>query len=244
MSDERNDAPGDPPRATPEDIAYWFNRDEYECARSFGFAEWYVALELRLEFERRELKGAFDGESPETVWDEYDKARSLTSEEFTERVKVVKDAPGLFSFGTIQELNDAGSDAIARSYGSRVLAVNTSAPHEVLCEEFEKWVAGFETKEQRDSPRTGPKADNARFTEQRLSTWKNHHVLECLDIDAWARIFGKGELYKPALCRVVLGTTGPSDAKGWGIRARGHCQRAFLALPLLIHEVAEERKRS
>ena len=244
MSDARNRTSNGRRRATPEEIKIWFNRDEYKCARSFGFAEWYVALELRREFEQRKLQGDFNAEKPETVWDEYDKARSFTSEEFTERVKIVRYYPGVFTFGSIQELKDAGSDEIARSYGSRVLAVNTSAPHEILREEFEKWVAGLETMEQRDFPRTGPKADNAKFTEGRLASWKNHHVLECLDIDAWARVFGKGELPKPTLCDVVLGTTGPSDAKGWGTRAREHCQRAFIALPLLIHEVAEQRKRS
>lgn len=228
-------------RTTRKDIGLWFNCEDYTEVQNFDLPEWYAALDARHRVAKLGKEGLL--RSPkfsESEWARYDLERALNGETFEARVRKTQEFAPVLALGVLAETRETGADESARAVGWRTLAINSAAPREFIRREFDTWLEQIEVSREPGLPRRGRPGNNDRLTKSELGSWRRNHVLECLDIDAWAMIHGKAPLPHEALCGLFPDVDPEIDAKEWGRRARDKSQKALNSLNLLIHEVANQ----
>lgn len=226
-------------RCQTEDIETWFTKENYKQVRNFGPAEWFIGLAYRLNFRKLDHQIFSNVLEPEERWS-YFYQRGLPSKaNINSMVSHYNDPTVVDPEIAIEEIESA--DAVNSSLpfheqDIRVLVVDPAAPDHEIISSFMKWMAELRKTHPLPLRVPGPKSLNVEITESHISSWNNKHVLECLDIDLWAEIYGMDDLAHEALHDLVRDELDePVGAKDWAIGVRETAEDALKATRLLAY---------
>ena len=215
-------------------VSDWFRLEDYACVSSFGLAEWYVALDIRLGYDiggeetRRDDLNEF--------WREYlsrtrptNVTKLLASDEYRsifEPSQAVEEVP-------LDDFHRDEKVAEIRKYmillGKRMLLIDRAASDRMILKEFREWLGAHRASDPLPIRHKG----ETRITEGHLHSWHNYKVLACFDLDYWAKVFHRRPVPYEQLCNIAFDPTYPGNSKEWGREARRKTKEAMLSLQTL-----------
>ena len=216
------------------EIDDWFRTEDYACVSSFGPAEWFVALEVRLDYDmaredmRRDDLNEFWGEylsrtRPTNV------KNLLASDEFQwifDPSQAVEEIP-LDDFHRDEKATEIRTDMIW--FGKRMLLIDPAASDHMILKEFRDWISAYRELDPLPIRRKG----ETRITDIHFRSWHDHRVLACFDIGYWANVFRIKPVSHEQLCGIAFDPAYPGNAKEWGRDARRKKEQAMLSLQTL-----------
>ncbi len=123
--------------------------------------------------------------------------------------------------------------------GTRVLAVNTSAPDTVLKKRFHDWLKKRRKQSPLPAKRRGRPAPNVEITSDHLRGWVQYNVLAVFDLDFYAQVFGIKPISHEQLGK-LLECHRDVNAKNWGRDARNKGKEAMQCLNVLVAQTQGE----
>ena len=216
------------------EIDDWFRTEDYACVSSFGPAEWFVALEVRLDYDmaREDMRR----DDLNEFWREY-----LSRTRPTNVKNLLASDAIQWVFDPSQALEEVPLDDIRRDekiaevrrdmiwLGKRMLLIDPAASDHMILKEFRNWLSA----RRKCDPLPVRRKGETRITEIHLRSWHNYRVLACLDLDYWAKVFRRKPVSFEQLCSIVFDPTYPGNSKEWGREARRKQEQAMRSLPTL-----------
>jgi hypothetical protein len=224
-----------PPQTDKPDYS-WFNRDEYELQRCLAFEDWSRMLHIRLDFKKK-LASISEKRERKQFWDDYCKSVSLKEylKKKQEGVSALPSREPPLVEVTAEMLTPEQSQRLITwtiaFAGSRVLLINPWANHELLKEEFDRWLRHLGQQFPSPFKRRGRPGTNIAVTELHLKSWVDHSILAVFDFDFYSEVFSRRPLSRSALHKIIDPES--PNAVEWAKRARKLVQQAINGLEFL-----------
>ncbi len=215
-----------------EEILSWFSSKAYSEAQHFSDREWFIALRYRRDFDEFDELLLKKSLLPEQRWKMFfadlpcSKADISALSSHFSQPSVAGFTEALEEVEATQVIN---TSLLYPTGEMRVLVINPNAPDKTLLTAFHQWLGSLRAEHQLPLKNRGRGKLKAHVSENMLGEWWQKHILECFDIDLWAKIHGRNPLPHDKLCKLLMG----GQDKDWGRAARDKKKQVLGALMML-----------